>query len=69
VHINKIAAAAVNLAKNGAAPVLPKTVWLEPPKAAPMPAPLPCWRSTIKMRARQTIICTMITAVAITLII
>jgi hypothetical protein len=32
--------------------VEPKTVWLEPPKAAPMPAPLPCCRSTIETRRR-----------------
>jgi len=54
VTINKMAAAAVSFAKKGAAPVLPNTVWLDPPKAAPMPAPLPCCRSTIKIRAKQT---------------
>jgi len=54
VTMNKMAAAAVSLAKKGAAPVLPKTVWLDPPKAAPMPAPLPCCKSTMKIRARQT---------------
>ncbi len=54
VIINKMAAAAVNFAKKGAAPVLPNTVWLDPPKAAPMPAPLPCCSSTIKIRAKQT---------------
>jgi hypothetical protein len=31
----------VILLKNVAAPRLPKTVWLDPPKAAPMSAPLP----------------------------
>src|SRR5512147_1669582 len=34
VHMKRIAATAVSLARNGAAPVDPKTVWLEPPKAA-----------------------------------
>ena len=54
VTINKMAAAAVSFARKGAAPVLPNTVWLDPPKAAPIPAPLPCCSSTIKIRAKQT---------------
>jgi hypothetical protein len=41
VIINTIAAAAVILDKKEDAPELPKTVWLEPPKAAPILAPLP----------------------------
>jgi len=52
--MKRMAAAAVSFARKGAAPVLPNTVWLEPPKAAPIPAPLPCCKSTIKIRARQT---------------
>ena len=37
-----IAAMVVALLKNVEAPVLPKSVWLEPPpKAAPISAPLP----------------------------
>ena len=55
VHIKSMATMAVSLARNGAAPVEPKTVWLEPPKAAPMPAPLPCCRSTMETRASDTI--------------
>ena len=55
VHIKRMATMAVSFARNGAAPVEPKTVWLEPPKAAPMPAPLPCCKSTMKIRARDTI--------------
>ena len=43
----------VSLAKNGVAPELPKTVWEEPPKAAPMDAPLPACNSTTKIRDRQ----------------
>ena len=54
VHIKTMATMAVSLAKNGAAPVEPKTVWLEPPNAAPMPAPLPCCKSTMETRARDT---------------
>ena len=54
VSMKRIAATAVSLARNGAAPELPKTVWLEPPKAAPIPAPLPCCKSTMEIRARQT---------------
>ena len=53
VSMKRMATAAVNLARKGAAPVLPNTVWLEPPKAAPIPAPLPCCRSTMKIRAKQ----------------
>jgi len=41
VSIKIIAAAAVTLCKNEVAPALPKTVWLEPPNAAPILAPLP----------------------------
>jgi hypothetical protein len=55
VSMKITAAAAVNFAKNGAAPELPKTVWLDPPKAAPIPAPLPVCNKTIHMRAKQTI--------------
>ena len=54
VHIKRMATMAVSLARNGAAPVEPKTVWDEPPKAAPMPAPLPCCKSTMEIRARDT---------------
>lgn len=55
VHIKRMATMAVSLARNGAAPVEPKTVWLEPPNAAPMPAPLPCCKSTMETRASETI--------------
>jgi hypothetical protein len=41
VSINIMAAAVVTLCKKDVAPLLPKTVWLDPPKAAPIPAPLP----------------------------
>jgi hypothetical protein len=65
VTINRMAAAAVNLARKGVAPELPKTVWLDPPKAAPIPAPRPVCNNTMKIRARQTIICTTIINVII----
>ena len=55
VHIKRMVTIAVSLARNGAAPVEPKTVWLEPPNAAPMPAPLPCCKSTMETRASDTI--------------
>ena len=49
-----IAAAVVSLCKKLAGPRLPKTVWLEPPKAAPMLAPLPVWSRMMAIRARET---------------
>ena len=42
VTMNIIAEAVVNFCKKDVAPELPKTVWLDPPKAAPMLAPFPC---------------------------
>ncbi len=69
VTMNKTATAAVNLARKGAAPAEPKTVWLEPPKAAPIPAPLPCCNRTTQIKARQTMIWTMMTKVIITFLI
>ena len=41
VSINTMAAIVVTLCMKVVAPELPKTVWLDPPKAAPIPAPLP----------------------------
>jgi hypothetical protein len=41
VNIKMIAAVTVTLCKKEVAPVLPKIVWLEPPKTAPIFAPLP----------------------------
>jgi hypothetical protein len=40
-------------------PLLPKTVWLDPPKTAPMFAPFPACRSTTRIRTIQAITCTM----------
>ena len=41
VHMNKVAKAAVNFVKKFAPPLLPNTVWLEPPKEALISAPFP----------------------------
>jgi hypothetical protein len=57
VIIKTMAAIVVNLERNPIAPALPKIVWLAPPKAAPISAPFPAWRRTIKMSAMQTKIC------------
>ena len=56
VNMKIIAAATVILCRKGVAPALPKTVWLEPPKAAPILAPLPFWSNTIMIKAIQTTI-------------
>jgi hypothetical protein len=37
-----------------AAPLLPKSVWLDPPNAAPISAPLPLWSSTMHIRKKHT---------------
>src|SRR5438105_10772390 len=50
VTIKIVAATAVSLLRKVPAPREPKTVWLEPPKAAPISAPLPdCNRMTPTM--------------------
>jgi hypothetical protein len=54
VNIKITAVATVILLRKGVAPVLPKTVWLEPPKAAPMLAPFPFCNRTIMTSAIQT---------------
>jgi hypothetical protein len=54
VSIKAIAAPVVSLLRNVAAPLLPKRVWLDPPKAAPISAPLLLWMRMIKMRNKQT---------------
>jgi hypothetical protein len=37
------------------APLAPKTVWLEPPKTAPISAPFPCWSRIMMHIEMQTI--------------
>jgi hypothetical protein len=54
VVMNRIAATVVILVKKPAAPGLPKMVWLAPPKAAPIEAPFPACRSTMRIRATHT---------------
>jgi hypothetical protein len=54
VNIKITAVATVILLRKGVAPLLPKTVWLEPPKAAPMLAPFPFCSRTIITSAIQT---------------
>ena len=54
VIIKRIAATVVILVRKVAAPGLPKMVWLAPPKAAPIEAPFPACRSTMRIRATQT---------------
>ena len=41
VSMKTTAATVVTLFRKVAAPLLPKSVWLDPPKAAPISAPLP----------------------------
>lgn len=48
-----MATAAVIFPKKVPAPLEPKTVWLDPPKAAPMLAPLPACSKTIRIRVIQ----------------
>lgn len=57
--MNTMATTVVILLRKVAAPVLPKTVWELPPKAAPTEAPLPVCNRTTKTRvtlARRWII-------------
>jgi hypothetical protein len=56
VTIKTAAAMVVSLVRNVAAPPLPNTVWLDPPKAAPILAPFPVCSKTIIIRAKQTTI-------------
>jgi hypothetical protein len=56
-----MATVAVNFPKKVPAPEEPKTVWLEPPKAAPILAPLPACSSTTKIRTKQAKTCKNVT--------
>ncbi len=56
VNMKAIAAPVVSFERNVAAPLLPNRVWLDPPKAAPISAPLLLWISTIKIRKKLTVI-------------
>ncbi len=65
VIINTTAAMVVILLKKVAAPLLPKRVWLDPPKAAPSSAPLPLWRRTTAIRKIHTKIWIMVKNIVI----
>jgi hypothetical protein len=65
VSIKIIATAAVIFPKKVPAPVEPKTVWLEPPKAAPILAPLPACRRTTKIMIKQANTCIIVTRICI----
>ncbi len=54
VNINRTATTVVNLVRKPIAPELPKIVWLAPPKAAPISAPFPACKRTIRISAKQT---------------
>jgi hypothetical protein len=60
-----IATVAVNFPKKVPAPEEPKTVWLEPPNAAPILAPLPACNSTTKIKTKQAKTCKIVTNVCI----
>jgi hypothetical protein len=47
------AEATVTLLKKVAAPLLPKRVWLDPPKAAPISAPFPDWSRITPIMMKQ----------------
>jgi len=54
VSMNTTATPVVIFPSRVPGPELPKSVWLEPPKAAPMLAPLPRWSSTMITNRKQT---------------
>ena len=54
VTMKTTATTVVILPKKVVAPELPKIVWLDPPKAAPMLAPFPVWSKTIRISPMQT---------------
>jgi hypothetical protein len=61
VSIKTAATTVVIFPKKVPGPLLPKTVWLDPPKAAPMLAPLPACKSTTRIRMTHTTICMIVT--------
>lgn len=54
VNMNTKAVMTVNLLRKFAGPRLPNTVWLEPPKAAPISAPLPDCNRIAPIMSKQT---------------
>jgi hypothetical protein len=65
VSIKIMATAAVIFPRKVPAPLEPKTVWLDPPKAAPIFAPLPACSKTIKIKVIQAKMCMMVNNVVI----
>ncbi len=65
VSIKIMATAAVIFPRKVPAPLEPKTVWLDPPKAAPIFAPLPACSKTIKIKVIQAKTCMMVNNVVI----
>jgi hypothetical protein len=55
VSIKTMAATVVSLFIKVAAPLLPKSVWVEPPNAAPISAPLLLWIKIMKIKNKHTI--------------
>ena len=55
VSMKMAATTTVNLLKKLAGPRLPKTVWLEPPKDAPISAPFPDCKRIAPIMRKQTI--------------
>ena len=54
VNMNTKAVMTVNLLRKFAGPRLPNTVWLEPPNAAPISAPLPDCSKIAPIMSKQT---------------
>ena len=65
VPIKMMAANVVILFNKGTGPSVPNNDWLDPPKDAPISAPLPCCNKTMQMRKTQTITCTAMSRVVI----
>jgi len=65
VSIKIMATAAVIFPRKVPAPLEPKTVWLDPPKAAPIFAPLPACSKTIRIKVIQAKMCMMVNNVVI----
>jgi hypothetical protein len=65
VIINMTADAVVILFSIGTGPSVPNRDWPEPPKVAPISAPLPCCSKTIETRNTQTIIWIIVSIVII----
>ena len=63
VNIKRTATPVVIFPRKLAGPLLPKTVWLDPPKAAPILAPFPACSRMTRIRTKQEITCTIVTKI------